>query len=314
MNPEPVIALIGFGEVGSTFGSAFRQRGVPDVRAHTRAARDARARRALEERLNAAGVRGCGSLAEAVAGASLVLSAVPASAAAAVASEAAGLIATGALYVDVTPASPGEKEMAAAAMSTRGARYVDAALMGTVVVAGAAVPMLACGPGVAAFAELAPSLGLDVSQLEGPAGSAARVKLLRSIYFKGRDALIVEMLLAARKYGVEAPLVASIRPQPEDAEFSALAARTLRSLAVHATRRAEELERAEGVLADAGVESTMTRAAAGRLHRLGALGLREHFGHRRPRDAETALDAMVALTEAGAFRAIGSTSFEVTPL
>ena len=42
----------------------------------------------------------------------------------------------------------------------------------------------------------APVLGLSVSTTDGPPGTAARVKLLRSVYLKGRDALIAEMGIA----------------------------------------------------------------------------------------------------------------------
>ncbi len=299
MSAPTSVALIGFGEVGRTFGAAFRRRGVEDVRAFVRGSRDPRAARAIEDRLSAAGVRRCARLAEALSGATVVLVAVPVSAAPGIAAECAELIEPGALYVDVAPMDPRDKARAAHALSASGARYVDAALMGSVVTDGPGVPIMASGPGAVALTELAPSFGLQVSIIEGAAGRATLVKLLRSVYLKGRDALIAEMLLAARAHGVEEPLMESIRPPLEDLNFRRLAERTLCSLVMHAERRAEELEHAGYVLEEAGLDATLVRAAVARLRRLAALGLRERFGYRRPDDGKLALDAMVELSDVG---------------
>jgi len=52
---------------------------------------------------------------------------------------------------------------------------------------------------------------------------------------KGRDALILEMMLAARRYGLEDRVAESIKGPGETVPFTALAERVLCALAVHAS-------------------------------------------------------------------------------
>jgi 3-hydroxyisobutyrate dehydrogenase-like beta-hydroxyacid dehydrogenase len=93
---------------------------------------------------------------------------------------------------------------------------------------------------------------------------------------KGFEALIAESLLAARHYGVEAEVLASLSnlmPMPDWPERARyMIARSLE----HGARRAEEMREAAATVAEAGVDPTMSAAIAQRQdwaagHR-GALG------------------------------------------
>jgi hypothetical protein len=82
---------------------------------------------------------------------------------------------------------------------------------------------------------------------------------------KGRDALIVEMMEGARRYGLEKAVIQSI-PHPSGSEsFDALVERVLTALVKHSQRRAAELRDASSLLKNVGVLPTMTDAAAERL-------------------------------------------------
>jgi hypothetical protein len=81
--------------------------------------------------------------------------------------------------------------------------------------------------------------------------------------------------------------------------FTDLAERILRSLALHAGRRADELEASAAVLEAGDVEPAATRGAAERLRRLGALGLRESFDGRRPDSGADVLDRIERIAAAG---------------
>jgi 3-hydroxyisobutyrate dehydrogenase-like beta-hydroxyacid dehydrogenase len=127
--------------------------------------------------------------------------------------------------------------------------------------------------------------------LDGPAGTAARLKLVRSVFMKGRDALVLEMMLAARRLGVEDEVARSIAGPGEQVPFTELSERVLRALAVHAGRRAEELDSSAALLRELGVDPLVTEAGAERLRRLAATGLRERLGGERPPDGRATLDA-----------------------
>jgi 3-hydroxyisobutyrate dehydrogenase-like beta-hydroxyacid dehydrogenase len=220
------------------------------------------------------------------AGAALVISAVPGSASAAAFDQAMEHLSEDTLFVDLSAAPPDVKEAAAA----RHRLYADGAVLGTVATSGAAVPIAVAGEGAERFRELVSPAGLNVSVLSGPAGTAARLKLVRSVYMKGRDALVLEMMLAARKLGVEDEVARSIAGPGEQVPFTELAERVLRALAVHAGRRSQELESAAALLRELGVDPLLTEAGADRLRRIA--GLRERFGGERPPDGSATLDAL----------------------
>ena len=260
------IALIGYGELGSVLGGALAT--VHDVRAWSRSRP--------------------GSLEEAVDGAALVISAVPGTAAEEVAERILPLLGPDACFADLSAAPPESKERAAA----RHDFYADGAVLGTVATSGHEVPIAAAGGGAERFRDLVAPAGLRVEVLVGAeAGTAARLKLVRSVYMKGRDALVLEMMLAARRLGVEDAVVRSIAGPGEQVPFADLSDRVLRALAVHAGRRAEELDSSAALLRELGVEPTVTEAGAERLRWLAERGLRERFGGERPPRGTDTLDA-----------------------
>lgn len=280
------VAFIGFGALGSTLAGGVASAGATDVRAFARPRADPASATALRQRIVAAGVQLCASIEAAVTGVEVVIAAVPAAAADEVADRCARTIAPGTLYIDPSPLPPRAKEQLAVVLAGADALYVDVAVLGTVATDGPRVPMLAAGRGAARWVEVSDSLGLNVSLVSGPPGSASLVKLLRSVFMKGRDALILEMLLAARKYGVEQAIIDSM---PPGEPFGQLAERVVCSLAVYADRRAEELAASAELLKQAGVQPLATQGGYERLRWLAEMGLRERFGGERPDDFDAVL-------------------------
>jgi 3-hydroxyisobutyrate dehydrogenase-like beta-hydroxyacid dehydrogenase len=279
-----VIAFIGFGELAAALADGLAKSKRHDLRAYLRSEPEGTRR----ERLSQTGVRHS-TRPDVLAAATVVLSAVPGTACLAVAEQCAPYLDAGALYVDLASAAPDDKSCASESVRKRGAHYVDAAVLGTVVVSGHQVPILACGQGAEEFRSLVEPDGLVVNTLEGPPGQAALVKLLRSVYLKGRDALIAEMMLAARRRGLEEVVIDSLDGPSERTPFPALVERVLCSLALHAGRRSEELGQAAEVLAREGIDPSFVQAGAKLLRELGDLGLADGFGGERPSDASAVL-------------------------
>ena len=246
----------------------------------------------MRERIESAGASQAGSLEDAVRGAACVLSVVPAGASAEVAERCLPLLDRGACFADLTAAAPEAKERAALAAAEAGVRYVDGAVLGTVAMSGHEVPIAAAGPGAAGFRDLVAPAGLRVEVVGDEPGQAARLKLIRSVYMKGRDALVLETMVAARRYGLEHAVAESIAGPGERVPFTDLAERVLKALAIHAGRRADELAASGELLREAGVDPVMAEAGAERLRRLAELGLREELGGERPEDAGAVLDAI----------------------
>jgi 3-hydroxyisobutyrate dehydrogenase-like beta-hydroxyacid dehydrogenase len=260
------------------------------VRAYTRAQSQPDAARALRHRIRDNDALQCASLQEAVSDATAVLCVVPADASREMAMLCAPILRSGSYYVDFTAAAVVDKQAGAALIAQAGALYVDAAVLGTVTMSGSRVPIALSGPGAHGLKALVEPEGLVVQALDAPVGHATLLKLLRSVYMKGREALIVDMLLAARRYGLERQVAASIQGPGEQVPFTELSDRVLASLTLHAERRAEELRVSGEVLGAAGVDPALARAGAEVLQRIASLGLADAFGHERPTDVAEVLE------------------------
>jgi 3-hydroxyisobutyrate dehydrogenase-like beta-hydroxyacid dehydrogenase len=295
------VAFIGYGDFAHAIAGGLSEAGV-ELRAYVRPRPDPSGARARADRMRSAGVRAAESMADAVAGADVVIAAVPGSAGRDVAEACAEHLRHGQLYVDPTSCLPAAKAGTADLVGRSGAEYVDVAVLGTVVTAGAQVPMLAAGPGAARWKDEGTAAGLKITAMAGPAGDAALIKLLRTVYMKGRDALVLELLLAARRYGVDEAVLESIGGASEQVPFPKLAERVMCSLAVYAERRADELADAASLVREVGIEPLMAEAGESRLRQLAQSGLAARFGGERPHDLAEVLDALEATDPAPARR------------
>jgi 3-hydroxyisobutyrate dehydrogenase-like beta-hydroxyacid dehydrogenase len=243
-----VIAVLGLGEAGSVIGRDLLTAGV-QVRGYDPAVTAAE------------GITDTGSEAEAARGADLVLSVN--SAQAAVDAFRAGLagLREGALWADLNTASPGIKRQLAEIAEARQVPFADVAMMAPVPGRGLRVPMLASGDGATRFAGTLRPLGAGIEVLDGPAGLAARQKLLRSVFYKGMAAAIAEALEAARAAGVEPWMREHISTELASAD-PATVERIVSGTVKHARRRAAEMDAAAAMLTELGVPPLMARASA----------------------------------------------------
>lgn len=260
------LALIGFGEAGMAFASAW----TAPVRAWDIKTDDpatAPAKRADYARHRATGAA---SLAEALAGAELVISVVTADQALAAAKAAAACLGPGTLYCDFNSVAPGTKQAAARLIEAAGGRYADVAVMAPVHPALLAVPLLVSGPQAAAAAEALTAIGFSPRTVEGPVGQASTIKMLRSVMVKGIEALTAECFLAARSAGVAGEVAASLDASWPGTDWAARADYNLGRIREHGVRRAAEMDEVAKTLDQLGLGSEMARATAAVQRRLGA--------------------------------------------
>lgn len=200
------------------------------------------------------------SEADAVAGADVVLSANSASDAEQALRSGLPGATPGILWADVNTAAPALKRRLGDLAAPAGVAFADVALMSTVPGKGIRTPMLVSGPGALRWAELAGSLGTTVDVVDGPPGAAAQRKLLRSVFYKGLGAAVVEALAAARAAGLEEWMRDHLRQELTAAD-AALVDRLEHGSIVHAHRRAAEMAAAGELLAELGVPALVTSAS-----------------------------------------------------
>ena len=255
----PVVTLAGFGEVGQTYACAFLAQGM-SVRVYHPAA-SALTRQAAQQK----GLSIDSNALTAFSQADLVLSVAPGAAALGIAKVASVVMKPGALFVDFTSAAPAVIREAAALFPSDA--YVDVAIMGALSIHGHHTPLLAAGRGAARLdAHLRP-LGFEIECMPGSAsGDATALKLLRSVFTKGMDAVVIECLLAAEAAGLRPQLLQQMAdmdriPMRETIEMY------VRTHAASATRRLHEMEAVHGQLDDLGIHSLVTPAVLERYRR-----------------------------------------------
>ncbi|MDE1150545.1 MAG: DUF1932 domain-containing protein [Azospirillaceae bacterium] len=256
------IALIGFGEVGQALAPALNGGGAREVRVYDRLFDDPQAPcRLAADRLP---VVPCATLAAALDGADLVISAVTAAQTSLVAGQVAATLAPGAWFMDLNSASPTQKIVAADAIAAVGGRYVEVAVMSPIDPQGITSPMLLGGPFAQAFEPVAHVLGFAGARFYSAVpGQAAATKLCRSVLIKGMEALVAEAFLAARHYGVEDTILKSLGNLLPHPDWPAHARYMLSRALQHGARRAEEMEEAAATVAAAGLEPRMASATVG---------------------------------------------------
>ncbi|WP_406691039.1 DUF1932 domain-containing protein [Saccharopolyspora sp. ID03-671] len=243
MSQRTVIGVLGLGEAGGAFSVDLAAAGA-QVRGYDPAVPAG------------PGLVAASSEADAATGADLVLSVNRSAVAVEVMEAGIGALPEGSVWADLNTASPAKKERLAEIAERHGIAFADIAIMAPVPGPRLQVPMLVSGPGAVRAAELLSGFGARVEVLDGPPGLAATRKLLRSVYFKGMAASIVEALEAARAAGFEDLLRENIIADLTAAGESTVE-RIVSGTYQHAVRRTDEMAAATEMLTDLGVTPSM---------------------------------------------------------
>ncbi len=276
------VGLIGFGEVGTAVGVGLKSQGL-EVAAFDSGYQTTPFGELIQRRAREAGVPLASSIAEVVQAADVILAMVPGGAALAAATEAAAVMRSGQTYADMGTATPPAKEEMAKLVEAAGGSFVDVAIMGSPHQDRHSVPTLASGKEADRFRETVTPFGMKVKVVGDRPGRAAAIKMFRSIFMKGIEALAIETLLACETWGVTDAVMGTIDESlaklhwwPDHANFLTT------TDAIHAGRRAHEMDMVMETMEAVGVEPRMTRATAAFIHWTASLGLKEHFGGEVP--------------------------------
>lgn len=246
------IALIGYGEVGRILAEDLRARGEAVVAYDLKLAGEAGA--AMREHASNYGIALAASHADAVRAANLIVSAVTASQAVPVAQACAPAVARGAFFLDFNSASPGAKIRAASLINAAGGRYVEGAVMTSIPPYRIKVPLLLGGPDAAALEPVLNGLGFAAKVASDELGIASATKMCRSVMIKGLEAMVIESFTAARHYGVEDAVIASLKETFPGIDWEKQAAYFFQRVIEHGRRRSEEVREVAETVREAGLE------------------------------------------------------------
>lgn len=297
----PIIAFIGFGEAGPSIAQGLMQAGITDIRAYDILVDDPQMRDAWIAKAEATGARACKSAQEAVTDATFVFSTVTSKEAPKAARSAAAHMGQGQTFLDLNSCAPSKKVTGHSEVYREdGANYIDVAVMDTVPGKGHTVPMLLAGTGLEAAIERLAPYGMNMRVVGEKIGEASSIKMCRSVFMKGLEAIICESMTAAHRAGVHERVLASIQATFPDLDWNQLATYHMGRMAEHGKRRADEMESVADTLEDLGVEPLTTVSTGKRQRWISDLGMREHFAAGPPDSLETFLEAVEAQEKAKA--------------
>jgi 3-hydroxyisobutyrate dehydrogenase-like beta-hydroxyacid dehydrogenase len=267
------IGILGFGEVGQRFASdlraadARRPLATFDLLLHQAAAGER-----MRQHAAACNIELLAD-ASALARSNLIFSAVTAAQTRAAAQSLCARPLDGAWVVDLNSASPATKIECAALVAAAGGRYVEAAVMTSVPPHGIRVPMLLGGAHAAECEPVLRALGFAGESVSAELGVASAIKLCRSVIIKGLESLVMESFTAARAFGVERQVLASLKETYPQFDWEKQGDYLFSRVIQHGKRRAEEMRASAEMIDASGVGGVM--AAATSFRQSGVASLRE---------------------------------------
>jgi 3-hydroxyisobutyrate dehydrogenase-like beta-hydroxyacid dehydrogenase len=292
------VGLVGYGEVGRILAEDLRAAGVAvsacDLKLGTAAGA------AMASHAESQGVTLAGSHAELVRDADLIISAVTASQAVAVAEACTPGLRPGAYFLDFNSASPGAKIRAAGHVAAGDGRYVEGAVMTSVPPYRIKVPLLLGGPHAQALLPVLATLGFAPRLASDKLGVASATKMCRSVMIKGLEAMVIESFTAARAYGVEDQVLASLAETFPGIDWEKQGAYFFQRAIEHGRRRSEEVREVAVTVREAGLEPLSASGTAERqawvadLADAGVFGPRGEPGFARSADWRTEADRILA--------------------
>ena len=283
------IGFIGFGAVASTLAPPLFAHG-GKISAYDVLVDDGEGMEALKRRAGGVPVE-FGNRADVMTRSDIVLSTVTTDVAMPAAAACAPFLGHGQIYVDLNAISPTIKRRIAETIRGSSADFVEGAILGAIGVTGANTRILVCGEKAKFTARTLREFGLNTEFYGREVGRASVFKLLRSVFSKGMEALLLESLIAARRAGVGddvwQEIVATLRDKP----FSEVAGNWMRTHGTAHARRYHEVVQVQELLQDLGVEPLITRSTAAFFERSTRFKLASRF-EKPPKSPEEVLSVL----------------------
>jgi 3-hydroxyisobutyrate dehydrogenase-like beta-hydroxyacid dehydrogenase len=266
------IAFIGFGEAGRAFQKSL-------------SAKDPALRfAAYDMLLDSEGMDGpCGqamlghgieaapSGGRAVSGADWIFSAVTADQSLDAAKAVSDHLKPGQILLDINSVSPQRKRDSAELVQRTGAGYVDMAVMAPVQPKGHHTPVLLAGALDDGFVLRMRQLSFAFEIVGPEVGAATAIKMVRSLFVKGLEAITVETLLAAAASGCLDYVLKSLSGSYPGLGLPEFADYQLERTTRHGKRRAAEMRESAATLNDLGLCGRLADAIADVQLRMGGL-------------------------------------------
>ncbi|PTX53866.1 3-hydroxyisobutyrate dehydrogenase-like beta-hydroxyacid dehydrogenase [Litoreibacter ponti] len=253
------VGVLGYGEAGPFFARQLRASGL-DVCAYDILLGQSQDRAGLQARLKEDGICAAASAIDLAERSDLILSTVTVANAESAALSLGPL--KGKTFVDLNSIGPETKTRIAHHVIAQGGNFTAGVAMDTVPQRGVRVPLLLSGPSAELTACMLDDHGLNVRAVGTQYGLSAQIKLTRSIFIKGFEAVFVEAMDIAEETGTWAEVCGSLSDTFPGFDWAELVPYHIARVKAHGERRAQEMLECASMIKAAGLDAALTRAIA----------------------------------------------------
>lgn len=279
MRENLVLGFIGFGEVAYHFSKGLLESGVEKIFAYDSANESTGYGELIANRAKEINVTLVKDLKQLADKTDIIISAVHGNVAQKVAEDILPFLKMGMLYADLNNTSPSTKRNVSEIISKTGAKFIDLELFETPARAKHKSFLMASGDGAKEFIDTMKKFDMSIELVEGNPERACEIKTLANIYFKGIQALSLEIAVAALKAGINLDLIAPliVKPVLNIPPEKQLPFWIVRG-ALHAGRKTAELKDINQAMRDWGAEALMMDATKKRLNLFAEIDIKENMG------------------------------------
>lgn len=259
------VGFIGFGEVGRTFSQEMKARGAEvyyyDI-----------VEKKPEEWISSLPMK------DLIQTCDMILSTVATHVAVEVAEKAVLYLSAGKTYADMNSTSASVKKRIAEIIEASGANFIEGAILSAVGETGSKASILVSGKAAEDFSRLMNRFGLiNLKYFSPNIGEASLVKMIRSVFSKGVECLLLEMLIAGRRAGVADYLWKDIVDFMTKNSFERVAENWIKTHPLACERRYHEMVQVLETLEEINIEPIMTRGTRDFFQRSREMGLETLF-------------------------------------
>lgn len=252
------VGFIGFGEVASVLSKRFIENGCSEIFVFDILISDQEGMEKLKKRAQTDKIT-FASVEETIEKSDYILSTVTTQVAGKVAKECAKYLKQGKTYIDLNSTSPSVKVDISKIIIPTGADFVEGAILGAIGATGADTKILLGGEHTSEASAALNEMGLNTSCFSSEIGKASTFKMLRSIYSKGMEALLLELLIAGKHAGLDKELWNDIIELMSKTPFEKTASNWVKTHVLACERRYYEMIQVVDTMQEIGVEPVITR-------------------------------------------------------
>ena len=252
--------LIGHGVVGSLFARLLSQHG-GEVLSYDVLLDNPGKSESARARIQVDGARPA-TFAEAIGGSDYLLAVTPTQFCVQAAQRAAPHLRGGQVYCDLASTSPNIKREISDIVASAGATFVEGAILGAVGASLTCPAILLGGDAASSLSDVLNSHGLKTVAYSNEIGPASAFKMIRSVFSKGMETLLIETLVSARRAGLLDEIWTEIRQTLAPDRMERMLQTWIRSHAISSNRRFCEMQEVGRYLEELHVPPLITHAAA----------------------------------------------------